>query len=530
MSRQLSRRTFLTASGLASASAFLTPNAIAQSSAGSSFGFSTGNSAFLGGLLPQRPRLTHGIASGDMNTDGAIIWARADKPARMIVETAATEDFANPKIFRASGLMTPESDLTGKLRLTGLESGQQIHYRVFLEDPLTGFRSEPSVGTFRTAPSGGRNIRFHWSGDVAGQGYGINPDLGGMFCWKTMADRNPDFFIHSGDTIYADGPIEETKTLKDGRVWKNITHDSKHKVAESLDEFRGQYNYNLTDHNYRAFNAQVPQLIQWDDHEVTNNWYPGEILDSDNYTEKNADVLAARAFQAFHEWQPLDTAQAVDGRVYRKVSYGPQLDIFVLDMRSYKDANPLNHKGTAADGMILGEKQLNWLVDALRTSSATWKVIASDLPIGIIVPDGESQQEGVANGTGGAPVGRESEIARLLSAIKEVKNIVWLTADVHYTAAHHYSPERAAFKDFMPFWEFVAGPLNAGAFGPNKMDSTFGPEVVFYHGAEYPDQSPLDECQHFGEVDINGENNELTVRLITTRGTELFTKTLSPAD
>ncbi len=45
----------------------------------------------------------------------------------------------------------------------------------------------------------------------------------------------------------------------------------------------------------------MPQINQWDDHEVTNNWYPGEILDDARYTEKRVDVLAARARQAFYE-------------------------------------------------------------------------------------------------------------------------------------------------------------------------------------------------------------------------------------
>ncbi len=36
---------------------------------------------------------------------------------------------------------------------------------------------------------------------------------------------------------------------------------------------------------------------------------------------------------------------------------------------------------------------------------------------------------------------------------------------------------------FEPFPEFVAGPLNAGSFGPNPLDGTFGPEVVFQKAA-----------------------------------------------
>ena len=59
-----------------------------------------------------------------------------------------------------------------------------------------------------------------------------------------------------------------------------------------------------------------------------------------------------------------------------------------------------------------------------------------------------------------------------------VRNTVWLTADVHYTAAHYYDPAKAQFTGFDPFWEFVSGPLNAGTFGPG-VENTFGPYWFF---------------------------------------------------
>ena len=77
----------------------------------------------------------------------------------------------------------------------------------------------------------------------------------------------------------------------------------------------------------------------------------------------------------------------------------------------------------------------------------------------------------------GRPLGRELEFAELFRFIRDqgIRNVVWLTADVHYTAAHRYDPNRAQFQEFAPFWEFVSGPLNAGTFGPNPLDATFGP-------------------------------------------------------
>ncbi|GAB3944211.1 alkaline phosphatase D family protein [Corynebacterium tapiri] len=517
----LNRRQFLTglgAGGIAGLGSLALPGTAAGQSSlpGSS-------SRFFGGLLPDRPSITHGVASGDVTTSSALVWTRADRPSRMIVETCSDASFRNVRRYTSEAALTPESGFTGKLRLAGLNPGE-VHYRVQAEDLYSGALSEPTYGFLRI-PGERRNIRFHWSADVAGQGYGINPEMGGMIGWRTMAERNPDFFLHSGDTIYADNPIKEEVTLPDGKIWKNVVTEEVSRVAQSLEDYRGRYAYNLLDENYRDFNARVPQIVQWDDHETVNNWYPNEVLDLDEYRVKDVNTLADWSHQAFHEWQPTDPTLPVDGRIYRKLSHGPLLDIFVLDMRSYKDDNTLNHKGTQADGRILGAAQEQWLIQSLQQSTATWKIVANDLPLGIVVPDGD-HQEGVSNGSDGVPVGREAEIARVLQAIREVPNVVWLTADVHYCAAHHYDPSRAQFQDFAPFWEFVAGPLNAGAFGPNKMDGTFGPEVVFSH-AGATNESPLGDSQHFGEVDIDAESRELTVRLITTRGAVLFEKSLS---
>ncbi|TDP67949.1 alkaline phosphatase D [Actinokineospora alba] len=500
----LNRRTLLRAGGITAAAGLALPGvAIAAPQA--------------------RPLLTHGVQTGDVTADGAIVWTRADRPSRMLVEVSKDPDFRNARQLRGP-MLTPDTDGTGKLRLTGLPPGREIHYRVRAEDDRA--TSEPLTGSFRTAPMGREDVRFTWSGDVAGQGWGINPDIGGMTAFAAMAACRPDFFINSGDTVYADGPLKESVTLPDGRIWRNLVTPEKLKVAETLTEYRGQFAYNLLDDNVRAFAARTPSVVQWDDHEVTNNWYPGEILTSPLYTEKRVDVLAARAFQAFHEWMPVDPRRAVDGRIYRSFRYGKHLEVFVLDMRTYKDANTSPKTGV---GHVLGEAQAKWLVDGLSASNATWKIIAADLPVGLIVPDG-TDIEGVANGLPGAPGGREHELAWVLRSVarNRVRNVVWLTADVHYTAAHHYSPDRAAVGDFDPFWEFVSGPLNAGAFGPNKLDPTFGPEAVFVHAPPAANTSPMDGFQHFGDVEIDGPTGALTVHLRDGKGTALWSKTLTP--
>ena len=366
-----------------------------------------------------------------------------------------------------------------------------------------------------------------WTGDTAGQGWGINPDLGGYTAYRTMHETRPDFFVHCGDTIYADGPIEARVTEPDGQVWRNLVIPEVEERAQSLAEFRGRHRYNHLDDNLRAMYADVPVLAQWDDHETTNNWYPGEILTDPAYDrEQRVDVLARWAKQAWWEWQPISNGQdRRDGqRIHRKVSRGRHLDVFCLDMRTYKDPNTAGLEGHRTS--LIGDEQVRWLAAELKASKATWKVVSADLPIGIVVPDGDAQ-ESLANRDPRAPLGKEIELAWLLREIKDVPGVVWITADVHYCAAHHYSPERAAFTDFRPFWEFVAGPINAGTFGPNEMDATFGPRVDFVKSADYPNQSPRGGNQFFGHADI-ADDGTLTVTLRDARGTVLYTRELSP--
>ena len=73
--------------------------------------------------------------------------------------------------------------------------------------------------------------------------------------------------------------------------------------------------------------------------------------------------------------------------------------------------------------------------------------------------------------------GRELELASLFAFVKNnaIRNVVWITADVHYGQAIRYDPAKARLRRFHAFWEFVAGPINAGTFGPNDMIRASGP-------------------------------------------------------
>jgi alkaline phosphatase D len=488
-----------------------------------------------------RPQIPYGVQTGDVTADSAMIWSRADRPAKMVVEWSTRDSLQSPTVVPGP-IAAPDGDFTARLDLGGLPPGQRIFYRVTFEDTDTGrTRSEPALGSFVTAPGQAGehpgDVFFLWSGDTAGQGWGINLAWGGMKIYEAMRRMAPDFFVHCGDLIYADMPIPPQITLPDGSLWTNLTTPEKSKVAETLAEFRGNFAYNLLDENVRRFNAEVPSLVMWDDHETHDNWFPGEIFDRDRrYTEKRASVLSSNGHRAMFEYTPIRPSPVEAGRVYRSFQWGPSLDVILLDERTYRAPNSDNQQATpSAATAFLGAAQLRWLKQTLEQSKATWKVIATDMPLGLVVGDGVrggvKHFDAWANGNG-PPLGRELELADLLRFIKtkRIKNVVWLTADVHYAAAHHYDPSRADFHDFNPFWEFVAGPLHASTYGPNTLDSTFGPKVRWASPASGKRRrSPADGAQYFGAVRIDARSSVMTVRLHDLTGTKLYEVELPPS-
>jgi alkaline phosphatase D len=508
------RRTFLSAAARGAAGFALAPALLRQDAS--------------------RPAIV-GMTAGDVTREGAVVWGCTDRPARMRVEWATTESFLDVRRVGAPAT-GPDAGYTARFDLR-LPAGQRIFYRVRFEDLTDGRNvSLPATGSFLSAPRLARDVTFAWSADTVGQGWGINREWGGLRMYDTIRRARPDFFVHCGDTIYADAPLPPEMRLPDGSIWKNLVTPAKSKVAETLDEFRGNYHYNLLDEHVRRFNAEIPQFVLWDDHEVKNNWYPGMSLATDDrYTQKDARVLATNARQAFLEYSPIRVPQGVStrSRIYRSASYGPLLDVFGLDLRTYRGPNTANRQPAAnADAQLAGAGQMTWLKGALLSSTAAWKVIASDLPIGLVVRDGEQAFEAIANGDGGPPLGREHEVADLLRFIQQrnIQNIVWITGDVHYAAAHHYHPDRARFKDFRPFWEFVAGPLHAGTGGPISLDNTFGPEARFIGVPKDFDRlaGPATGFQFFGMVRIAAATRVMTVELRNLAGNTIYAMDLTP--
>src|SRR4029077_17151441 len=96
-----------------------------------------------------------------------------------------------------------------------------------------------------------------------------------------------------------------------------------------------------------------------------------------------------RAKRAFQDYTPMRFDPADPERIYRASRLGPLVEIIGGDVRSYRGANSANRQTVLSDeSAILGSTQLAWLKQRLLTSTATWKIVASDLPLGLTVVGG----------------------------------------------------------------------------------------------------------------------------------------------
>lgn len=225
----------------------------------------------------------------------------------------------------------------------------------------------------------------------------------------------------------------------------------------------------------QSFLSKIPIYVQWDDHEVSNNWYPGEVLGPPTYEDYiAANALYDLSLQALIEFNPIEKEI-----MYRSQQFGKHLEIFFPDFRSYRDPNPGNSNPTLV--ALMGEEQLAWLKDGLALSNATWKIISSHDPLSVIT-GGLGDYDAVGNDDPKI-LGREFELKDLLSFINDnnIENVISLSSDVHFAAHVNMSPDRAKgnFTNFKPLDEFLIGPIHAGSFGPNYLDSSFGADYMY---------------------------------------------------
>ncbi len=416
--------------------------------------------------------LLNGIAAGDVGQTSAVLWGRSDTVGGLNFQYATDSAFTN---MLGSHFETVTDTLTPvKWDVSGLSANTNYYYRV------TDSAGSVETGRFKTAAM---------LGDTTGLRFGVSGDWRGELlpypAIKNAGQRNLDFFVAMGDTIYADvaSPANnfqnQSQSLPDYR--------NKHAEVYSA---KGGLN-GLAD--LRKSTAVFATI---DDHEVTNDFAGGAVVSSDPRfsadpagTLINDSTLYNNGMQAFQEYNPIrgETYAATgdartDGEIklYRNQTFGSDAALMVLDARSFRDteladANPLDPAsvgGFLANSFnpartMLGRQQVDDLKADLLSAEqngVTWKFVAVPEPI---------QNLGVV-GAADRFEGYAAERTEILQYIDENKidNVVFLSADIHGTLVNNLTYQ------LTPFSEQLATNAFEITTGSVAYDAPFGPTVA----------------------------------------------------
>jgi len=415
-----------------------------------------------------------GVAAGEVTTSSARVWAHASSSGRTTFQVASDRRFRNV-VRRGAASARRSSDNTVQAVVRGLRPGRTYWYRW-----MQG-RRRSDVGRFETAPRSTRNatVSFAFTGDAdATPKVGTRGPFYNRFqVYRRMRLERNDFNINLGDTIYSDSdrvlgntPIARTVPQKWAKYRRNIALDP-------LSRLRGS----------AAF------FSHWDDHEFINDF---SIPD-------DGRALYRAGVKAFRDYSPV-TYTSRDG-LYRTFRWGRNVELFMLDERSFRSANadtggtcdnpqtnrpdeaptapqerrnffaiayaPLGQPVSQAclnrindpRRTYLGARQLQRFLAAVRRSNATWKIVVNELPISQLYYRPYDRWEGF-----------EAERKRVLEALRRVRNVVWLTTDVHMVGIFDVRTRtlEAPGPDDTGMDEFIAGPVATETFAKELDENT----------------------------------------------------------
>jgi alkaline phosphatase D len=458
--------------------------------------------------------VTHS-AAGEVTASTAVVWGRCDSAATLRIGYAAASERETEIVERVSA----DHDFTGRVPLARLRPDTTYRYSVRCGgEGEGGATAGGRSGELRTAPAPDqpRAVRFAWSGDLGGQNT-CRDARTGYAIFDLLGAQRPAFFIALGDMIYADDPCKAR-----GRYGNDQIAGMDH-PAVSLNDFWGVWRYHRSDAAFQRFLDRTPILAIWDDHEILNDAGPHR----DTYPTHPDTHLLAPARQAFLDYQPFAPPAEEPTRLYRNVRWGKHVEVFMLDTRQYRDANE-GEDDPRRPKTLLGAAQRAWLVRQLAASDATWKIVVSSVPVSIPTCSGSRGCDGWASFN--QKTGFENELSGILAALRDaqVRNMVWLTTDVHFASGFRYTPF-ADYRDFQ-FVELVAGPLNAGVFPKNDFDLTFGTERLFFYGPLAPAAiTSFDELRqwlNFGVIEVS-EAGDLRIQIVNGNGAVVAEQALS---
>jgi len=352
-------------------------------------------------------RQSFACTSGDVTANSAIVWFRMEDQGTLTIEYSHSPDLRQHQTL-APVTATDKNDYTIKTKLEKLTANTQYYFR----GTVTGKKPGP-ICQFKTAPKPDdmNDIVFAVSGDTR-ESHMPFPIM------DSIAAMKPDFFLFLGDSIYAD---------YEG-------------AASELEDYWDKYKTIREDKASQRLFSQTSLYMIWDDHEVENNY------------EVDSPLIPVGR-QAFFDYWPIEKNASNPNQLYRSYRWGKAAELFILDTRPYRNRDK---------GVILGEQQKKWFMNAIAESNAMFKFVATPVPIS----SGHYDKWG----------GFMSDRDEILTHVEEIPGVIFLTADVHYAADSSIPGYDESLR------EIIIGPLGTK---PNSKDKSHFKRFEFFYNESY---------------------------------------------
>ena len=404
--------------------------------------------------LPAWAQIKAGPMLGYSEMKEVLLWVQTEKaqPVKFVYW-----DKENPatKLTTEEVISSSTTDYTVKLIANQVQPGKKYQYEVhlggkkvnvsypleFQTQTLWQYRTDPPAFKFAVGSCVYTNEP---AVDRPGQGYGK-----GMGIFSKIYDQKPQFMVWGGDNVY----------------FREVDWNTKTGMYHRYAEFKKQP-------ELQPLFGSVHHYAIWDDHDYGPN-------DTDRSFWGKRWVL--EVFKN-HWGNPnyIFENEAVTGTFFWE-----DCQFFLMDDRWFRAPNGFKDHNKE----YWGEKQLQWLIDALKTSSAPFKFVVNGGQV--VNPVGEFENYSAHAG----------ERAKFLAELQRhnIPGVIFISGD-----RHHTNLQKLERPGTYPLYDLTVSPLTSGAGKPTDKELAGAPIVP---------GTQVNEMQNFGILEVSGKRTERMLKI-----------------
>ena len=412
-------------------------------------------------------QIQSGPMIGHVSMTSAQLWIQTETASDVWVDYAVQGEEVDG--WKRSGTVRTEAESAhaAHIHLSELEPGTTYAVKFVVDGEAVGevvevntqvlwdYRMDPPAFKFVTGSCAYINEAEY---DRPGKPYG-----GGYEIFESMAAEAPDMMLWLGDNIY----LREVD-------------------FQSYSGFLHRYTHTRTTPEMANLLKACPNYAIWDDHDFGPNDSDGSWVHA---------AWSKESFETF--WSNpsygLPEAPRSISTAFRFVD----MEFFLLDNRTYR----VNHYNKTNEPQVLGQAQIDWLIQALRKSRAPYKFVV----IGGQVLSNAAVYENVAQ----FPTERQQILDRLEA--EDIRGVVFLSGDRHTTELSELTLDNGR-----KVYDLTVSPLTSGPGHAADEPNTLRVEGTYV------------EQRNYAVLSFEGprKNRSCTIEVKSTEGASLWTKTL----